>query len=117
MKTFALNEQLIFDSDRAYAQSLLADNQYRILRFMLQPGQKVREHKAPSSAVILVVIQGQGLFSGADGQQKRLSAQDLVIYDQGEPHAIEALDQELVFLAILTAAPDQAADHPAGLMA
>jgi len=117
MKTFCLNEQLVFDPDRAYAQPLLADNQHRILRFMLKPGQKVKEHQAPSSAVILVVIQGQGLFSGADGQQQTLSAQDLVIYAKGEPHAIEALDQELVFLAILTAAPEQAADHPAGLLA
>lgn len=115
MKTIALLEDLKFSNQRGISEALLADERNRILRFCLHPHQEIVEHSSPHSSVVLLVLKGNGLFSGADGEPVKLEEQSMAVFEPGEKHRIQAQDQELVFLAFLQGT-EQA--HPAvGLMA
>jgi len=116
MRSIHLLENLEFSDSGAHAQPLLANPENRIIRFLLKPGQTLKEHSAPSSDVIIVVLQGRGIFSGREGQSRELGPNTLVSYDQGEPHSVHALAEELIFLAILKGSPDSSAKS-VGLMA
>jgi quercetin dioxygenase-like cupin family protein len=101
MKTIQLLKNLEFHDKNPYAEPLHVDKVGRALRFTLKPGQQVVEHNAPESPVYVVVLKGHGLFAGGDGQEQQFGPNALLIFDPGEEHAIRALDEELVFLAIL----------------
>ncbi len=101
MKTFQLLENIEFHDPNPYAQPLQVEEHSRILRFALKPGQTVREHQAPSSPVYLVVLKGNGLFAGTDGVEQLFGPNTLLTFEPGESHAIRALDDELIFLAIM----------------
>lgn len=105
MKTFQLLENIEFHDKNPYAQPLQVKEGGRVLRFALKPGQVVREHSAPHSPVYLVVLKGKGLFAGADGVELEFSPNTLLTFEPGEQHTIRALDEELVFLALLHEAP------------
>lgn len=105
MKTFQLLENIEFHDKNPYAQPLQVNEEGRVLRFALKPGQVVREHSAPHSPVYLVVLKGKGLFAGADGVELGFSPNTLLTFEPGEQHTIRALDEELVFLALLHEAP------------
>lgn len=105
MKTFQLLENIEFHDKNPYAQPLQVNEEGRVLRFALKPGQVVREHSAPHSPVYLVVLKGKGLFAGADGVELEFSPNTLLTFEPGEQHTIRALDEELVFLALLHEAP------------
>lgn len=105
MKTFQLLENIEFHDKNPYAQPLQVKEDGRVLRFALKPGQVVREHSAPHSPVYLVVLKGHGLFAGADGVELEFSSNTLLTFEPGEQHTIRALDEELVFLALLHEAP------------
>jgi len=105
MKTFQLLENIEFHDKNPYAQPLQVDEDGRVLRFALKPGQVVREHSAPHSPVYLVVLKGNGLFAGADGVELACSPNTLLTFEPGEQHTLRALDEELVFLALLHEAP------------
>ena len=77
------------------------DENGRIIRFMLQPGQSISEHNAPSSPFYVIGLQGQGMFAGADGVERPFGPNDLLVLDKGEVHSVRALDEALVFLGIL----------------
>jgi quercetin dioxygenase-like cupin family protein len=49
MQTVQLLADLVFHDKNANAQPLFVDQQGRILRFTLKPGQSIREHNAPHS--------------------------------------------------------------------
>jgi quercetin dioxygenase-like cupin family protein len=115
MKSIDLLENLEFNETKAHAQPLLANEHNRIMRFMLKPGQLLKEHQAPSSAVNIVIIQGRGIFSGA-GESKELGPSSLIVFEPGEAHSVQALDQDLVFLLILKEAPDLTSSKPVGMM-
>jgi len=105
MKTVQLLEGLEFHDKDPYAQPLHVDKNGRVLRFTLRPGQRVQEHNAPQSPVFIVVLKGQGLFSGGDGEESQFGPNSLLIFDPGEDHSIRAMDEELVFVAFLRGAP------------
>jgi quercetin dioxygenase-like cupin family protein len=65
----------------------------------------VREHQAPHSPVYIVGLKGQGMFAGADGNEKLFGPNTLIIFEAGENHSIRALDEDLVFVAFLHGAP------------
>ena len=106
MKTFELFENIIFNDDNPNAEPLHVDRNGRILRFALQPGQLVKEHKAPHSPVNIIVLQGEGNFSAGDGVFQKFGPQSMLLFDPGEAHSIQALDEPLVFLVILHQAPN-----------
>lgn len=105
MQTLSVHENLVFHDPNPYAEPLFVSPTGRVLRFALRPGQTVREHTAPSSPVYLVTLEGNGYYSGHDGQEQRFGPGTLLIFDVGEPHAIRADDEEVVFLAFLHGAP------------
>lgn len=87
-----------------YASTLLHDEpSVRVVAFRLEPGQQVPPHHSPST-VMVTVIAGAGRFSG-DGQVELLGAGESAVYAPGESHAIQAVDQALTFLAVITPRP------------
>jgi quercetin dioxygenase-like cupin family protein len=86
------------------ATALLHDEpNARIIAFHLEPGQRIPPHQNKST-VIVQVVSGQGTFIGQDGRAL-LSSGETAVYGPGETHAIEAGDEPLRFLAILTPRP------------
>lgn len=106
MKTFKIFEDVIFNDKNPIAEPLHVDTNGRILRFALQPGQTVVEHNAPHSPVNIIILQGHGLFAGGDQQEQKVGHDTMILFDPGEDHLIKALDEPLVFLAILHEAPN-----------
>lgn len=101
MRTLKLLHKLDFDDARPRAEPLLVHAGGRVLRFCLKPGQRIREHCAPHSSVHMVVLRGQGLFAGEDGAERLVAAGGLVVFAAGELHRVRALDEDLVFIALL----------------
>lgn len=116
MQTLQLLEGLEFHEDRPLATPLLVAASGRVLRFTLKPGQHIREHCAPHSPVHIIVLSGRGMFGGEDGRDVLLERDALVVFEAGELHRVRALEQELVFVALLhkvehTAEEAQARNH------
>jgi quercetin dioxygenase-like cupin family protein len=107
MQTINLTEQLEFREPNPYAQPLHVDDNGRILRFMLKPGQSIREHRAPHSPFYAVILAGEGMFAGADGQEQRMGPGTLLIFAPGETHQVRALEAELVFIGFLQGIPEE----------
>ncbi len=104
MKTISLLENLKFGTKDPHAEVVHSDLQGRAIRFMLKPGQSIREHNAPSSPFFVVVLQGKGTFAGGDGVEHTCGPNTLLVFDPGENHTIHALE-ELVFVGVLHGAP------------
>jgi quercetin dioxygenase-like cupin family protein len=105
VKTLRLLESLKFKENEPHAEPLHVDKMGRVLLFGLRSGQSVREHNAPNSPVYIVILKGSGMFAGGDGVERRLGANDMLVINPGEMHAIRALDEDLVFVAILHGSP------------
>jgi quercetin dioxygenase-like cupin family protein len=105
VKTISLYENWVFHEQNPYAEPLHVDTEKRVLRFALRPGQEVKEHLAPHSPVHILILQGQGIFTGEDGIEHSYDEGTLLIFDSGEKHSIRALNYELVFVAFLHGAP------------
>lgn len=105
MKTDRLMEGWEFNDKNPYAQPLYVSHDGRILRYALRPGQMIREHQAPHSPVYIVVLNGQGMFAGADGKEQLFGTNALIIFEAGEIHSIRALEEDLVFVTFMHGAP------------
>ena len=101
MKTIPLLEKLEFHDQDPYAQPLFVDKSGRVLRFTLRPGQSIRKHNVPDSPFYIVVLKGQGMFAGGDGQEQQCGPNSLLVFDPNENHVIRALAEELVFVGFL----------------
>ena len=104
MKSVNLLENLTFGDKDAHANPLHVDQQGRAILFTLKAGQSIREHNAPSSPFFVVVLKGQGIFTGDDGSEHACGPNTLLVFDAGENHAIRAVD-ELVFVGFLHGVP------------
>lgn len=104
MKSINLLENWQFNSKGPHAEPLHVDRNGRAILFTLQPGQSIREHNAPSSPFYVVVLNGRGVFAGADGVEQTVGPNMLLVFDPAEQHVIRALD-ELVFIGFLHGAP------------
>lgn len=113
MKSLPLLEGLVFGEQDPNAQPLLVDGDVRILRFTLHPGQQVKQHRAPHSPLYIVVLSGRGIFTG-DNRSLEVGSPTLLAFAQGESHAIQALDEDLVFLAFLKGVTPGAPEASAG---
>ncbi|MBZ0300838.1 MAG: cupin domain-containing protein [Anaerolineae bacterium] len=114
MKSEQLLENLEFHDAEPFAQPLLVDQSSRIIRWMLKPGQQIAEHKVPHSPFYVVVLKGQGMFSGRDGREKAYGAGSLLILEPGEPHSVRALDEELIFVSFMQAVESMRPDRTGG---
>ena len=116
MKTFPLLEQIEFHDDSPHAQPLWVNEHSRILRFMLQPGQSIKEHSSPRSPFYVVTLKGRGLFTGGDGVEQEIPVNTFLLFDPGEAHSIRALDEELVFIGFLEGVADSPPKDPGGIL-
>lgn len=114
MKSKQLLENLKFHDSVPFAQPLLVDQNSRILRWMLKPGQQIAQHKVPDSPFYVVILKGSGLFAGADGQEQPYGVNDLLIFAPGELHSVRALDEELIFLSFLQSADTMRPERTGG---
>ena len=105
MKTTQLLEKLEFHDQHPFAQPLFVDAQGRIIRFMLKAGQSILEHNVPHSPFYVVILQGHGIFKGADGQEHPVSPNTLLIFDPAENHSVYATDEDLIFIGIMHGVP------------
>ncbi|TAK14701.1 MAG: hypothetical protein EPO32_00830 [Anaerolineae bacterium] len=105
MKVITLLENLKFGVSDSVATPLHVDADGRAILFTLGPNQSIREHNAPSSPFFVVVLMGEGVFSGADGNEHTCSVNSLLVFDAGEQHAIRALSEGLVFVGFLHGVP------------
>ena len=76
----------------------------RVVAFRLGPRQQVPVHTSPST-VLVVVTEGEGTFTGADGNPVQLSTGQAAAYEPGEPHGMTAGDVGFCFLAVITPRP------------
>lgn len=114
MKSMQLLDQLEFHDADPYAEPLFVDENNRVLRFTLNPGQSIVEHNAPHSPFNVVVLKGHGLFVGGDGKERSFGPNSLLIFEPGEHHSIKALDEPLVFVGFLHGAPGAQKGRPGG---
>jgi quercetin dioxygenase-like cupin family protein len=90
-------------AERLATRVLHDEPNLRVIAFHLLPGQTVPAH-SNESTVLVQVISGRGTFSGANGRTT-LRAGEAAVYRPGETHAIAALDEPLVFHAVITPRP------------
>lgn len=100
MRTIELLEDVTFSERTAHAESLHSNEEGRALRFAFLPEQQIETHEAPHSPVHLVILQGRGIFTGADGVGRECAEGMMVIFDAGEKHSVRALDEKLVYVAV-----------------
>ena len=99
-----LNEETEFHSQNPYAKPIHVDRNGRALLFALHAKQIIREHNAPSSPFYIVILKGRGKFAGGDGKEQTFGPGTLLVFESGENHSVQALD-ELVFVGFLHGAP------------
>ena len=105
MEYVNLMEGIEFNDAHGIARPIHADENGRLLQFALLPGQAIKEHSSPSSPVYLVVLKGKGVFTGGDNARAEAGTGSVLVFEPGEKHSIQALDEELVFAAILHGSP------------
>ncbi|MEO8607592.1 MAG: cupin domain-containing protein [Chloroflexota bacterium] len=117
MKSKQLLEKLEFHETVPFAQPLLVDQDGRILRWMLKPGQSITEHSVPHSPFYVVVLKGHGMFAVHGEPEQAFGPDSLLIFDAGEVHSVRALDEELVFIGFLQGVTGTRTDRTGGEMA
>lgn len=76
----------------------------RLVVFRLAPGQQVPPHHSVST-VILRVLDGSGILSGADGAERSCVVGDTMVYEPNELHGMRSEGEELLLLATITPRP------------
>ncbi len=104
MKTFILLEEIKFHDQRPNAEPLHVAQNGRALLFTLKSGQSINEHEVPSSPFFVVIIQGQGVFTGKDGAKQTVGPDTLLVFDPQEKHSVQAIE-DLAFVGFLHGAP------------
>lgn len=110
MLSIPLHDNVVFQENDPYVEPLFVDDNGRILRFALKPGQTVREYTATHSPIYIMILKGIGLFSGSDNREQRFGPGALLIFDTGESHTVRTDSEELIFVAF---PPGTDADFPA----
>jgi len=116
MRTLHLLDELKFRESEPVAEPLFVDKDGRILRFCLQPHQRIAEHTVPNSPFYVVVLKGQGMFSDGKGEEIQLGPNSLMVFDPGENHSVRALDEELVFVGFLHGVAGTREERVGGVM-
>jgi quercetin dioxygenase-like cupin family protein len=76
----------------------------RLVVFRIGPGQQVPPHRN-ASTVMIQVLDGSGTISGAHGVEQACAKGDIVVYEPGEQHGMQADKEELLLLATIAPRP------------
>ncbi len=114
MQTMNLLHDMKFSDARPNAEPLWVDADGRVLRFALQPGQSISKHQVPTSPFYVVVLQGEGIFRGADGVEQTVGPNSLLIFTPGEEHDVRATTSPLIFVGFLHGVAGMRADRVGG---
>ena len=79
---------------------ILDSDDVRLVVFRVAPGQMVPPHRS-GSTVILRVLAGSGILSGADGEERNCVVGDTMVYEPNELHGMRSGDDELLLLATI----------------
>jgi quercetin dioxygenase-like cupin family protein len=104
MKCVNLLEDWQFNDKGPQAEPLHVDKNGRAILFTLLPEQTIRAHNVPSSPFFVMILEGQGIFTGGDGVEQVVGPNTLLVFEPGEQHAVRALEN-LVFIGFLHGAP------------
>jgi quercetin dioxygenase-like cupin family protein len=104
MKCVNLLEDWQFNDKGPHAEPLHVDKNGRAILFTLLPEQTIRAHNVPSSPFFVMILEGQGIFTGGDGVEQVVGPNTLLVFEPGEQHAVRALEN-LVFIGFLHGAP------------
>ena len=104
MKCINLVENWNFSDKGPHAEPLHVDRNGRSILFTLQPEQTIRAHNVPGSPLFIMILEGQGVFTGGNGVEQTVGPNTLLVFEPGEQHAVRALDN-LVFVGFLHGAP------------
>jgi quercetin dioxygenase-like cupin family protein len=116
MESYRLLSDLEFHDGDPFAQPILVDKDVRILRWLLKPGQVIRDHAAPGSPFYAVILKGRGMFAGPDGEEVEHGVGALLTFAPGETHSVRAVDEELVFVGFLQGVEAMRPDHAGGVL-
>lgn len=116
MKSAQLLDGLAFDNAKPHATALYVDKDGRAILWSLEPHQTIRDHHVPESPFYVVVLQGQGWFSGTDGKEEQVGPNTLLVFAPGERHHVRAEDERLVFVGFLHGAPGAVPNKVGGEM-
>lgn len=75
----------------------------RLVVFRIEPGQRVPPHTS-TSTVILTVVSGSGSVMGGD-EERAVGPGDVIAYEPGELHGMEATEETLVIVATIAPRP------------
>jgi len=101
MQAMNLLDNLEYRADAPSRQAVHVSPNGRIVRFALKAGQSIPPHRAANASLCILVVKGRGLFAGEDGVKREFGPGAFLVFEPGESHSIDALDEELVFIAIL----------------
>lgn len=88
------------------AISILHDSpDARLVLFRIEPGQRVPPHTSDST-VILSVLAGSGSVTGGD-EERAVAPGEIVAYEPGEVHGMEAGEETLIILATISPRPSR----------
>jgi quercetin dioxygenase-like cupin family protein len=104
MIRFKLDDLVRFDDQAPSLVTLLESGHTRVLLVAMRPGQKLKDHRAPSQVTVHVLKGTALLLEG--GRPTPLQAGDLVFLPPGAVHRLEATEE---CAALVTLSP-----HPAG---
>jgi quercetin dioxygenase-like cupin family protein len=90
--------------DRPATAIIHDSDDVRLVVFRIAPGQRVAPHTSKST-VLLRVLEGSGVLSGADGEERTCQRDDMVIYERGELHGMASTGEELLVLATISPRP------------
>lgn len=104
MKSINLLENWQFSDKGPHAEPLHVDRSGRAILFTLLPDQTIRAHNVPSSPFFVIILKGQGIFTGDDGVEQVVGPDTLLVFEPGEQHTVRAVEN-LVFVGFLHGAP------------
>ncbi len=116
MKSLQLLENLSFNERNPEAEPLYVDKNGRIIRWSLESGESIKEHRVPDSPFYVVILEGSGIFAGGDEKEVRYGKGTLLVFEPGERHTVRATDQKLVFIGFLHGAPSNVSDKVGGVI-
>ena len=89
-------------NELAMARMLVHDSPYfRVLNFNFKAGQELPIHSHETEGQLsIVVLEGEGLFLGKDGQTLPAETGDVLISDISEPHGVWATSDMRVLVTI-----------------